>query len=448
MDLPLLAQRHNDIRNGLSAPPKLGLNQIFQLITKPEWCLRMMFTKNKTFGNILGHAKGVKDLSSIVSWTNDQFDQELTWDYVKWIKKLWGGPLILKGILDIDDAEKAAMGFKLMEESLLSMADTIENVLGEDGALLAGLARATAGFVSLGTSYAAAMETADTTSERVAAGASAIAAGLGQIMALVSAQAQQNVREIDQMIDAEKRRDGKSKESIAKMQAMEKKKEQVQRKAFDTNKKLMIAQAIASTAAGIAATLPLMVPPTTGIATALMAMIAGIGAAQVALISQLSFSGGGGAAPKAAPQEISIGKRSERVDVSQQASAGELAYLRGERGIGSNANNFTPAGAAGMRKSYATGGEIMVGERGPEVIQPTGSGFNVVPNDKMGGQNLNANITINAIDAAGVEQVLTEQKGNIIGMIREAAHEHGEEFIESVNTSAYGSTSNTEGGYG
>ncbi len=108
MDLPLLAQRHNDIRNGLSAPPKLGLNQIFQLITKPEWCLRMMFTKNKTFGNILGHAKGVKDLSSIVSWTNDQFDQELTWDYVKWIKKLWGGPLILKGILDIDDAEKAA----------------------------------------------------------------------------------------------------------------------------------------------------------------------------------------------------------------------------------------------------------------------------------------------------------------------------------------------------
>ena len=107
MDLPLLAQRHNDIRNGLSAPPKLGLNQIFQLITKPEWCLRMMLTKNKTFGNILGHARGVKDLSSIISWTNEQFDQELTWDYVKWIKKLWGGPIILKGILDVDDAEKA-----------------------------------------------------------------------------------------------------------------------------------------------------------------------------------------------------------------------------------------------------------------------------------------------------------------------------------------------------
>ena len=108
MDLPLLAQRHNDIRNGLSAPPKLGLNQIYQLITKPGWCLKMIFTKNKTFGNILGHAKGVKDLTSIISWTNQQFDQELTWDYVKWIKKLWGGPLIIKGILDVDDAVKAS----------------------------------------------------------------------------------------------------------------------------------------------------------------------------------------------------------------------------------------------------------------------------------------------------------------------------------------------------
>ena len=108
MDLPLLAQRHNDIRNGLSAPPKLGLNQIFQMITKPEWCLKMIFAKNKTFGNILGHAKGVEDLSSIVSWTNEQFDQELTWDYVKWIKKLWGGPIIIKGILDVDDAVKAS----------------------------------------------------------------------------------------------------------------------------------------------------------------------------------------------------------------------------------------------------------------------------------------------------------------------------------------------------
>ncbi len=108
MDLPLLAQRHKDLKNGLSAPPKLGLKQILQLIIKPEWCFKMLFCKNKTFGNILGHVKGVNDLGSIASWTNQQFDQELTWEYVKWLQKLWRGPTILKGILDIDDAKKAA----------------------------------------------------------------------------------------------------------------------------------------------------------------------------------------------------------------------------------------------------------------------------------------------------------------------------------------------------
>ncbi len=107
MDLPLLAQRHDDIRNGLSAPPRLGVNQILQLMKKPGWCLRMLFCKNKTFGNILGHAKGVKDLRSIVSWTNEQFDQELTWEYIRWIQKKWGGPIILKGILDVEDAKEA-----------------------------------------------------------------------------------------------------------------------------------------------------------------------------------------------------------------------------------------------------------------------------------------------------------------------------------------------------
>ena len=108
MDLPLLAQRHNDIRNGLSAPPQLGLNQLLQIIKKPEWCLKMLTAKNKTFGNILGHAKGVKDLASISSWTNEQFDQELTWDYVEWLKKEWGGLIVIKGIMDVEDAKKAS----------------------------------------------------------------------------------------------------------------------------------------------------------------------------------------------------------------------------------------------------------------------------------------------------------------------------------------------------
>ena len=338
-----------------------------------------------------------------------------------------------------NDVEKTKMAIQLMSQSLMDLGDTVENVLGKDGALLAGLARASAGFVALTTGYAQAMQTADTTSEKVAASASAIAGGIGQIMNLTSAVAAQSVNDIDKQIAAEKKRDGKSKESIAKMAAMEKKKENVQRKAFNLNKKLMIAQAIASTAAGIAATLPLMaVPGMQGLATGIMAMIAGVGAAQVALIAQLSFSGGASSTAKAPPQSISIGKREDKVDVSQGASSGELSYLRGERGVGSNANSFTPGGAAGMKRGYATGGEILVGERGPELAQVTDTGVNIVPNDKMGGGTTNANFTINAVDAAGVAEVLAAQRGNIIGMIREAAHEHGEEFIEAVETGSYG----------
>ena len=90
-------------------------------------------------------------------------------------------------------------------------------------------------------------------------------------------------------------------------------------------------------------------------------------------------------------------------------------------------------------KSYASGGEILVGERGPEIISPMAP-VEVTPNDKIGGMS-NVNFTINAVDAAGVEQLLVAQKGNIIGMIREAANEHGEEFMEGVNTNAYGGES-------
>ena len=104
LDLPILAQRHQDLKNGLSTPPKATFNHLWQLINRPGWCFRMLKTKNRTFGNIMGHAKGVDNLSSIIKWTNGQFDQGLSWDYVKWIRKLWKGPIILKGILDEKDA--------------------------------------------------------------------------------------------------------------------------------------------------------------------------------------------------------------------------------------------------------------------------------------------------------------------------------------------------------
>ena len=107
LDLQVMGQRHKDIRNGLSAPPKPTLANLINLATKPRWCLGMLKTKRRTFRNIAGHAKGVDDLSSLSSWTNQQFDPSLDWDDVKWVRDQWKGKLILKGILDADDVEPA-----------------------------------------------------------------------------------------------------------------------------------------------------------------------------------------------------------------------------------------------------------------------------------------------------------------------------------------------------
>ena len=106
-DLQVLGQRHKDIKNGLSAPPKPTLTNLLNLMTKPEWCLHMLGTRRHTFGNIIGHVKGVENMSSLGAWTSQQFDPTLSWDDVAWIKDLWGGKLIIKGILDPDDAVMA-----------------------------------------------------------------------------------------------------------------------------------------------------------------------------------------------------------------------------------------------------------------------------------------------------------------------------------------------------
>jgi L-lactate dehydrogenase (cytochrome) len=108
LDLQVLGQRHKDIKNGLTAPPKPTLANLINLATKPAWCLGMLGTKRRTFGNIVGHAKNVGDVSSLSSWTAEQFDPTLSWADVEWIKKRWGGKLILKGIMDVEDARLAA----------------------------------------------------------------------------------------------------------------------------------------------------------------------------------------------------------------------------------------------------------------------------------------------------------------------------------------------------
>ncbi|MBN9495593.1 MAG: alpha-hydroxy-acid oxidizing protein [Alphaproteobacteria bacterium] len=108
LDLQILGQRHKDLKNGLSAPPKPTLANMINLAFKPRWCLGMLGTKRRFFGNIVGHVTGVEDVSSLSSWTAGQFDPTLNWADVAWVKERWGGKLILKGIQDIEDAKLAA----------------------------------------------------------------------------------------------------------------------------------------------------------------------------------------------------------------------------------------------------------------------------------------------------------------------------------------------------
>jgi len=107
LDLQILGQRHKDLKNGLSAPPKLTIANIINMMSKPRWCLGMLGTPRREFRNIVGHVKGVENMGSLSAWTAQQFDPGLNWGDVEWIKKRWGGKLILKGIQDVEDARLA-----------------------------------------------------------------------------------------------------------------------------------------------------------------------------------------------------------------------------------------------------------------------------------------------------------------------------------------------------
>ena len=107
LDLQILGQRHKDLKNGLSAPPKLTIANMINIASKPRWALGMLGTSRREFGNIVGHVKGVENMGSLSAWTAQQFDPRLNWGDVEWIKKRWGGKIILKGIQDVEDARLA-----------------------------------------------------------------------------------------------------------------------------------------------------------------------------------------------------------------------------------------------------------------------------------------------------------------------------------------------------
>jgi L-lactate dehydrogenase (cytochrome) len=108
LDLQVLGQRHKDLKNGLTVPPKPTLASIADLVTKPLWCWGMARTQRRTFRNLVGHVKAVTDIRSLSSWTVEQFDPRLSWDDVDWVRQRWGGKFILKGIMEVEDARLAA----------------------------------------------------------------------------------------------------------------------------------------------------------------------------------------------------------------------------------------------------------------------------------------------------------------------------------------------------
>ena len=237
-----------------------------------------------------------------------------------------------------------------------------ENTISEpefmEGAVIASLANFSAFTLNTIDTWKEFEDGADLTAEGFQTAANVI----GQISGIMAAHSGQQIKEIDKQIAAEKKRDGKSAESLAKIKEMEKKKEAMERKRFNQQKKLMMAQTIANTAAGIMKT----VGETGFFGIPMALIIAAMGAAQLAIISKQKYEGSSGSVSEPQRQALNIGKAANKIDVSRGAQAGEIGYLRGQRGM--------PGGAAGMKR-YADGGPIVVGERGPEVIQPTTSGY-------------------------------------------------------------------------
>jgi L-lactate dehydrogenase (cytochrome) len=108
LDLQIIGQRHKDLKNQMTAPPRLTLKNLINMASKPRWCAAMLATRRHSFGNIIGHAKGVENLTSLSEWSAQQLDPSLSWDDVAWVQEQWGGKLILKGIMDAEDAVIAA----------------------------------------------------------------------------------------------------------------------------------------------------------------------------------------------------------------------------------------------------------------------------------------------------------------------------------------------------
>ena len=328
------------------------------------------------------------------------------------------------------DSAATSDKIKMLGIAMQPMMDNLKS-LGPEGELVSAIAQ---GAFVASEAWTAAFENMGDGPMKLEDGLMAAAATVNALSGIISASSKANIANVDGEIEAEKRRDGQSAASLAKIKSLEKKKEQMARKAFEVNKKMQMASAVVNTAAAVVGMLAATPQGLWNIPLA--AMMGGLGAAQLAIISGTSFQGGGAASSApSAPSALTMGERSNTVDLAKGNNAGgELAYMRGAQGQG-QATNFKPTSAFSGYKNRAAGGYI-VGEQGPEVFMPDVPG-EIIASGKGTGAPTNVSFNIQAVDAAGVEEVLIAQKGHIIRMIREAANEHGEFFLEGVSDEAY-----------
>lgn len=339
--------------------------------------------------------------------------------------------------------EKASIGDKagaLLDVSSPQLEELKK--LGPDGELNASIMEGALQLTeTFSDSFATIKEKGLASGEGIKAALGAGSALMGSLINISQKQTKKRVSDIDKQIAAEKKSDGKSKESLEKIKQLEKKKDDIKRKAFEREKKMKLAQAVMATAQGImnavgSAPFPFNLP--------FIAMATAIGAAQIQAIRKSTYQGGGDApdaGAAASKSEINVGERGKTVDLAKSRSAvGELGYARGEEGIG-NMNTFRPAFSGARYRAAGGSAGYVVGEQGPELFMPETPGTIVPAGDTAaGGGASNVNINISAIDAAGVEDVLLNQRANIIGMIRQSANEAGEPFLERVDTIADGAS--------
>jgi hypothetical protein len=356
----------------------------------------------------------------------------------------------------VHNLDKSIDKLKAMGNIIKPLLEDLKK-LGPEGELIAAVGE---GGLAIATSFINAADVMKLTTDdfasateekftKISAGLQVVAATIQAISGILNAASNARIAQIDKEIAAETKRDGKSKQSMAKIAALEKKKDAEKKKQFNVNKKLQMAMVVVNTAmaasAAIAAGAQAAALTGTGTAmpawvSAFVGIVTAMGAIQLAIIAGTSYEGGGGIAQGGGtPGSVAVGQRRSTVDVSKSQNAGgELSYLRGESGTG-GPENFR--GAFYGKRHRAAGGATgyVVGEQGPELFMPDRPGTIVPADDTAAAMSAGGNVTFNisTIDATGIEEVLEEQQGNIIGMLRQAANSYGEDFFENIDESTY-----------